>query len=170
MLVLLNEKKRFTGTYSIKGSVSGGTVVPSLPPCEDLIKRTFYRWDSHTVQTGVNKIPVMVEVQATDEEGNLLWQDEEKTVPTMVEVQDTNEDGTLKYTEEPIYEEVNDWLFEEADEADYQAYLKEIAREEEMTQTVDEQLMDCRICIAELTNMVCELMEATGTDDTTTIV
>ena len=111
---LYKETKRFTGTYVIIGGMNEdeNTIVvevPSLPPTDDLDKQKFHRWDTHDVQTGVNQIPVMV--QDKDELGELLWEDEEKTIPKMV--QDTNEDGSLKFTEEPIMGEIEDGIFDE---------------------------------------------------------
>lgn len=126
MYVLLDENKRFTGSYSITGGITGGTIVPSLPPCEDLVKQRFYRWDTHNIQTGINRIPVMKSIQATEEgTGELLWEDEDKTIPVMIEVQDTNEDGSLKYTEELIMEDVTEWIFNESDQLAYNNYIKE---------------------------------------------
>lgn len=132
MYVLLDENKRYTGSYSLLGTIAGtstgGVLVPELPPCEDLDKQKFYRWDTHNIQTGINYIPVMIEVQDKDPETEeLLWEDEEKTIPLMTQVQDTDEEGIPKFTEEPIMEDVTEWIFDESDELVYNNYIKEQA-------------------------------------------
>lgn len=109
--------KRFTGDWT--GDIGSmepteTTLVietPNLPPVENLNKQKFHKWDTHSVQTGTTQVPVMV--QEKDELGELLWEDEGKTIPKMI--QEVDELGNPKFTEEPIYENITEWIFEEED-------------------------------------------------------
>lgn len=161
MYVLLDENKRFTGSYSITGGIAGGTIVPSLPPCEDLVKQRFYIWDTHNIQTGINRIPVMIDVQAKEPETEeLLWEDEEKSIPTMISVQDTDEDGVLKYVEEPIMEDVTEWIFDETDELAYNSYIKEQEAivppktQEQINAELEADALKTKLAMAELYEMM----------------
>ena len=151
---LYKDTKRFTGTYVIIGGMNEdeNTIiieVPSLPPVEDLDKQRFYRWDTHRVQTGINQIPVMKDVQATNELGELLWEDEDKTIPIMIPVQDTDEEGNLVFTEEPIIQDITEWFMTEQDEQDYIAYLEEI-NNYIPEKTLEEKLLESQNEIVEL--------------------
>lgn len=116
--------KRFTGDWTGEiGSMepTESTLIieiPNLPPVENLNKQLFYKWDTHSVQTGTTQVPVMV--QAKDELGELLWDDNEKTIPTMI--QDCDENGILKFTYEPIISSITEWIF---DELAYTSWLEE---------------------------------------------
>lgn len=112
---IYKDTKRFTGDYV--GEVGGINptentlivVVPNLPPTENLDIQKFYKWDTHEVQTGTIQVPVMI--QEVDELGELVWEDEEKTIPKMI--QDVDELGNPKFTEEIIVENITEWIFEE---------------------------------------------------------
>lgn len=153
---IYKETKRFTGEYV--GEIGGINetedtlivVVLNLPPTEDINKQKFYRWDTHQVQTGTKQVQVMV--QDKDELGELLWEDDEETIPKMV--QDIDELGNPKFTEEPVIENVTEWIF---DEADYNDWLeKENAKTP--TLTTEEKIDNLLTQMEDIDSVISELM------------
>lgn len=147
--IRLTDDLYFSGSYAKVGKVEGGIDIPSLPPTEDIDKQKFHRWDTHNVQTGVKRNPVMV--QEKDEEGNLLWDDEEKTIPKMV--QDTDEEGNPLFTEEPIFEDVLEWIF---DEEGYNKWKEEQGAIVPKP-TNEERIVTLNEIVVELTDMIISL-------------
>lgn len=155
---IYKDTERFTGAYAIIGGMNEdeNTIiveVPFLPPTDDLDRRKFYRYNIHDIQTGVNQIPVMV--QNKDELGELLWEDENKTIPQMV--QDTDEGGNPIFTEEPIIESITEWIFDEEDYNTWKSEQEAIVPEpmtEEKLEKLENENMASLMAITELYEML----------------
>ena len=127
--VLLDENKFFTGSYSLTGDISGGTLVNSLPPEENQL---CYKYDKVT-KTITQEVPdleyyynITKEQETVDEEGNpktetiieevSVSEDEISSLPEGIEVSnrvklDDNGVVITKTVEKEITE--NDWILDE---------------------------------------------------------
>ena len=127
--VLLDENKFFTGSYSLTGDISGGTLVKELPPEENQL---CYKYDKVT-KTITEEVPeleyyykVTKEQETTDKDGNpttetvieevIVPEDEISSLPEGTEVSNRvklDETGSIitKKVEKEITED--DWILDE---------------------------------------------------------
>ena len=127
--VLLDENKFFTGSYSLTGDISGGTLVKELPPEENQL---CYKYDKVT-KTITEEVPeleyyykVTKEQETTDKDGNpttetvieevIVPEDEISSLPEGTEVSNRvklDETGFIitKKVEKEITED--DWILDE---------------------------------------------------------
>lgn len=127
--VLLDENKFFTGSYSLTGDISGGTLVKELPPEENQL---CYKYDKVT-KTITEEVPeleyyykVAKEQETTDKDGNpttetvieevIVPEDEISSLPEGTEVSNRvklDETGSIitKKVEKEITED--DWILDE---------------------------------------------------------